>query len=77
MNKLVALLAAAVLALGLAGTALAADQELIHTGRVLLVTGGDVEVAADEQADAVIVPGGDARIAGTVTPSWWSAAPRP
>ena len=30
------------------------------------MTGGDVEVATGEQADAVIVIGGDARIAGTV-----------
>ena len=66
MNKLLALLAAATLLLGLAGTAIAADEELVHTGRVLIVTGGDVEVAAGEQADAVIVVGGDARIAGTV-----------
>ena len=66
MNRLLALLAAVTLMLGLAGTALAADEELIHTGRVLIATGGDVEVAAGEQADAVIVIGGDARIAGTV-----------
>ena len=66
MNKLLALLAAVTLLLGLAGTAIAADEELVHTGRVLIVTGGDVEVAAGEQADAVIVVGGDARIAGTV-----------
>ena len=33
MNKLLALLAAVALMLGLAGTAIAADEELIHTGR--------------------------------------------
>ena len=66
MNKILALLAAVALMVGLAGTALGADEELAHSGRVLIVTGGDVEVAFGEQADAVIVIGGDARIAGTV-----------
>jgi hypothetical protein len=66
MNRPLALLAAFALMLGLAGTALAADEELMHTGRVLIATGGDVQVASGEQADAVIVIGGDARIAGTV-----------
>jgi hypothetical protein len=46
--------------------AIAADEELPHSGRVLFVAGGDIEVDADEQADAVIVINGDARIAGTV-----------
>jgi hypothetical protein len=66
MNRPVSILAAVALMLGLAGTALAADEGLMHTGRVLIATGGDVEVAAGEQADVVIVIGGDARIAGTV-----------
>jgi hypothetical protein len=66
MKKLLVLLAVVALALGLAGTALAADGELPHTGRVLFVVGGDIEVGADEQADAVIVISGDATIAGTV-----------
>ena len=66
MNKIVALLAVVALMVGLAGAALGADEELKHSGRVLIVSGGDVEVAAGEQADAVIVVGGDARIAGTV-----------
>jgi hypothetical protein len=66
VKKLLMLLAAVALLLGLTGTALAADEALPHTGRVLFVTGGDIEVAADEQADAVVVIGGDARIAGTV-----------
>jgi len=66
MKKILALVAAMALVLGLAGAALAADEALPHTGRVLIVAGGDVEVAAGEQADAVLVFGGDARIAGTV-----------
>lgn len=66
MKKLFVLLAVVALALGLAGTVLAADEELPHTGRVVLVVGGDVEVGPDEQADAVIVISGDATISGTV-----------
>ncbi|HJP71572.1 MAG TPA: hypothetical protein VJ975_07615 [Candidatus Limnocylindria bacterium] len=66
MKKLFALLAGIVLALGVAGIAIAADGDLATTGRVVFVTGGDVEVAAGEQADAVIVVSGDVEIAGTV-----------
>ena len=66
MRRIVMLLAIAVLALGLTGAVAAAEDALPHSGRVLIVAGGDVEVAADEQADAVLVFGGDARIAGTV-----------
>ena len=66
MKTILSLLAAVALVLGIAGPALAAEETLPHTGRVLIVTGGDIEVAADEQADVVLVIGGDARIAGTV-----------
>ena len=66
VKKLFVLLAALALALGMTGSVLAAGEELPHTGRVLFVAGGDIEVAADEQADAVIVINGDARIEGTV-----------
>lgn len=66
MKKLLALLAAVVLALGTAGIAIAADGLLPHTGRVVFVAGGDVEIGTDEQADAVVVISGDATIAGTV-----------
>lgn len=66
VKKLFVLLAVLVLALGMAGSALAVDEELPHTGRVLFVAGGDIAVGADEQADAVIVIDGDAHIAGTV-----------
>ncbi len=66
MKKLLVLLAALTLALGLAGTALSADGEFAHTGRIVFVAGGDIEIAAAEQADAVIVIGGDASVAGKV-----------
>jgi hypothetical protein len=65
MKKLLVPLLALGLALGFTGAALAAD-ELPHTGRVVFVAGGDIEVAADEQADVVMVINGDARVAGTV-----------
>lgn len=65
MKKLIMLLAVAVLALGLTSAAAAADEGLTHTGRVIFVS-GDVALASDEQADALIVFDGDARVAGTV-----------
>lgn len=65
MKTVLSLLAAAALLLGLSGVALAAD-ELPHTDRMLMAIGGDIEVAADEQADAVLVIGGTARVEGTV-----------
>ena len=49
-----------------APVAMAADEALPHTGRVLMAFGGDVAVPADEQADVVFVANGDADIAGTV-----------
>lgn len=66
MKRLIPLLAAMTLLAGLAGTALAADDALAHTGRVVFVTGGDLEIGAGEQADAVIVVGGTVRVDGTV-----------
>jgi len=66
VKKLFVLLAVLVLAVGMTGSALAVDEELPHSGRVLFVAGGDITVAADEQADAVIVINGDAYVAGTV-----------
>jgi hypothetical protein len=66
MRKLLAVLAAVLLVLGLAGAVAAADEAPDRTGRFVFVAGGDVEVAADEQADAVVVIGGDAAVAGTV-----------
>lgn len=66
MRRIFMLLALVALTLGLTGAVAAAEEALPHTGRVMIVAGGDVEVAADEQADAVIVLNGKARIAGTV-----------
>lgn len=66
MKRLIPLLAAIALLAGLAGAALAADAALPHTGRVVFVTGGDIDVPAGEQADAVIVVGGTVRVDGTV-----------
>ena len=66
MKRLIPILAAMALLAGMAGAVMAADEALPHTGRVIFVSGGDVEIAAGEQADAVIVVGGNARIDGTV-----------
>jgi hypothetical protein len=60
------------LVLGLAGTALAqspytSTDDMPKTGRVVFVVGGDAEIPAGDQADAVIVIKGDADISGTVT----------
>jgi hypothetical protein len=66
VKKLFILLAVLALALGLTGTVLAAEESLPHSGRVIFVANGDAQVAADEQADAVIVIRGDAYVAGTV-----------
>lgn len=66
MKRLIPLLAAIAILAGMAGVALAADEALPHTGRVVFVAGGDVEIAAGEQADAVIVIDGNARVDGTV-----------
>jgi hypothetical protein len=66
MKKLLATLAAVLLVLGLVGPAAAADETLEQTGRFVFVAGGDVEVAENEQADAVLVIGGDADVAGEV-----------
>jgi hypothetical protein len=49
-----------------APVALAADESLAHSGRVLMAFGGDISVPAGEQADVVFVANGDADIAGTV-----------
>jgi hypothetical protein len=55
-----------VLALGLAGAALAADGQLTHSGRVLVSVSGDVTLPADEQADVLVVVDGHAVVEGTV-----------
>jgi MFS family permease len=49
-----------------APVALAADESLPHTDRVLMAFNGDIAVPAGEHADVVFVVRGDADIAGTV-----------
>jgi hypothetical protein len=67
MRRLAALVGAGLLiaAIG-APVALAADDTLPHSGRVLMAFDGDISVPAGEQADVVLVVKGDADIAGTV-----------
>ncbi|MFN8519890.1 MAG: hypothetical protein U0667_10985 [Chloroflexota bacterium] len=60
-----------VLVIGVAAPSLAASPvekpgDLPRTGRVLIVAGGDIDVPAGDQADALVVMGGDARVGGTV-----------
>jgi hypothetical protein len=66
MKRFVLALAAGVLLVAAAGPALAADEGLPDTGRVIFVAGGDVDIPAGDQADAVIVISGSATVAGTV-----------
>lgn len=66
MKKVLAVLAALCMALAATGITYAADG-FEESGRVLIAFGGDIEVAAGEQADAVVVISGDAQISGTVT----------
>jgi hypothetical protein len=66
VKKLIALVAVVALSIGMAGSALAADEDYAHTGRVMFVTGGDVEIASNERADLLVVIDGEARVSGTV-----------
>ena len=67
MRRLSIILAAAALALSLAAPAvLAAEPRFDRTGQVLIAFNGDVTVPAGESADAVLVTGGTATIAGQV-----------
>lgn len=66
MKRLVLALAAGVLLVAAAAPALAADDELPDSGRVIFVAGGDVDIPAGDQADAVVVINGSATVAGTV-----------
>ena len=65
MRRLIALLGALLILLVAGAPARAADGALPQTGRVLISIEGDVTLPAGEQADAVIVIGGDALIEGT------------
>ncbi|HET7704261.1 MAG TPA: hypothetical protein VFK35_12750 [Candidatus Limnocylindrales bacterium] len=66
MTRLLALVAALALALGLALPVLAADGDVTPTGRVLFASGGELTVPAGEVADTVIVVDGHAEILGRV-----------
>ena len=67
MRRLILVLAAACLALGmLAPAVLAADPTLDQSSRVLMAFNGDVTVAPGETADAVVVTRGTATIRGDV-----------
>jgi hypothetical protein len=65
MKRLLPLLAAIALVLGLAGSVLAADESA-NPGRVLVAVSGDIDLPAGEHADALIVVNGTATVAGTV-----------
>ena len=67
MKRIAALFASLVFIAAIsAPVALAADEALPHSGRVLMAFGGDIALPAGEQADVVFVANGDADIAGTV-----------
>ena len=67
MKRLAGLFGAILLVAAFAApVAMAADEALPHTGRVLMAFGGDISVPVGEQADVVFVVNGDADIAGTV-----------
>ncbi len=67
MRRFLLFLVAAAFAVTLAAPAvLAAEPRFDHTGRVLIAFNGDVTVPAGETADAVLVTGGTATIAGQV-----------
>jgi hypothetical protein len=67
--KILGLLAGSIALAGamlVAQTALAADETLPHTGRVVITAQGDITIPAGEHADAVIVFNGNATIRGEV-----------
>jgi len=65
MKRALALTGALALLFVIGAPALAADETLPQTGRVLISIQGDVTLPAGEQADAVIVIQGNALIQGT------------
>jgi len=66
MRRFSGVLGALFLTLILVLPALGADSPMPHTGRVLIVGGGDITIPAGDQADAVIVFNGDATVRGDV-----------
>jgi hypothetical protein len=67
MKRLLALVAGVVLACATAGATIAADGATTNADRILISIGGDIEVAAGDKADLVVVFDGDATVSGTVT----------
>jgi hypothetical protein len=66
MKRFALILAAGLLLVAVAAPALAADDGLPDSGRVVFVVGGDIDIPAGDQADAVIVIRGTATVGGTV-----------
>lgn len=66
MKRLVGVFAACVVAFGIAVPVVLAADPMAQSGRVLMAFGGDLDVAPGQQADAVIVFDGTARISGQV-----------
>jgi hypothetical protein len=66
MKRLLGIAAAVLIAFVLLVPAVFAANPLPHTGRVLVSTGGDVTLPADEHADVVVVVNGTATIRGEV-----------
>jgi hypothetical protein len=66
MKRIAGMVGAILIALFLAVPAAVAADPLPNSGRVLIVTEGDVTIPAGDQADLVLVVNGTAHIAGTV-----------
>jgi hypothetical protein len=64
IHRPLAMLLGVVVALFMLAPLAFAAEEMAHTGRVLISTGGDVTLPAGEQADVVLVASGTAHIAG-------------
>lgn len=64
IQRPLAMLLGVVVALFMLAPLAFAAEEMAHTGRVLISTGGDVTLPAGEQADVVLVTSGTAHVAG-------------
>jgi hypothetical protein len=64
IHRPLAMLLGVVVALFMLAPLAFAAEEMAHSGRVLISTGGDVTLPAGEQADVVLVASGTAHIAG-------------
>ena len=66
MQRLLFIVAAIAMLLGLTAPAVLAADPLPDAGRVLVSVNGPVEIPAGDHLDALVVVGGDARISGDV-----------